>query len=100
MAAEPKISGSTATLMMAQRIPMLKYNAALRFCGIGYDGGFAGGCGDSGTELTLDMQAFSNPSLTLLPLNYFFWKNGGILGKKFCRSRRTLGLPILASTGF
>jgi hypothetical protein len=38
MAAEPKISGIAIKLMMAQRIPKLKYNAALRFCRIKFNG--------------------------------------------------------------
>jgi len=77
MAAEPKISGSTIRLMMAQRMPMLKYNAVLLFCGIEYNCGFAGGCDDSVTELRLDMHVFSNLYLTPLPLISFPWKNEG-----------------------
>jgi hypothetical protein len=98
MAAEPKISGSTTTLMIAQRIPMLKYNAALRFCGIEYADGFAGGCGDSGTELTLNIQAYSNPSLTLPPLITFLGKRG--YGEKNSGAgRKTLGLVGLKFNG-
>ena len=71
MATEPKISGSTNKLMMAQRIPRLKYSAALCLRAIEYVGGFAGGWGDPETEFTFGMQAFSKISLNGLSLNYF-----------------------------
>ena len=59
MAAEPKTSGSTIKLMIAHRIPMLKYNAEFFLWGAEYEGGLVDGRGHSEPEFSLDTKFIS-----------------------------------------